>query len=140
MSRETKINPSASSRRASCTARLRLVCIASGDGILIGRIAPGFAPCYNPVEAGGARYFAPPALLACIAGVAQLVERLIRNQQVRGSSPRAGSSFPRSIPIVSGHTGGELGYFDDGPKVLPSPTAATLAPIIVIFHNVRARN
>ena len=27
------------------------------------------------------------------AGVAQLVEQLIRNQQVRGSSPRAGSNF-----------------------------------------------
>src|SRR2546428_2304555 len=31
------------------------------------------------------------------AGVAQLVEQLIRNQQVRGSSPRAGSSFPQQI-------------------------------------------
>ena len=29
------------------------------------------------------------------AGVAQLVEQLIRNQQVRGSSPRAGSSFTK---------------------------------------------
>jgi hypothetical protein len=29
----------------------------------------------------------------CLAGVAQLVEQLIRNQQVRGSSPRAGSKF-----------------------------------------------
>ena len=28
------------------------------------------------------------------ASVAQLVEQLIRNQQVRGSSPRAGSSNP----------------------------------------------
>ena len=29
----------------------------------------------------------------CLAGVAQLVEQLIRNQQVRGSSPRAGSKI-----------------------------------------------
>jgi hypothetical protein len=29
------------------------------------------------------------------AGVAQLVEQLIRNQQVIGSSPIAGSSFPQ---------------------------------------------
>jgi hypothetical protein len=29
------------------------------------------------------------------AGVAQLVEQLIRNQQVIGSSPIAGSKFPR---------------------------------------------
>jgi hypothetical protein len=28
------------------------------------------------------------------AGVAQLVEQLIRNQQVAGSSPIAGSNFP----------------------------------------------
>ena len=33
------------------------------------------------------------------AGVAQLVEQLIRNQQVRGSSPRAGSNFPRKLSI-----------------------------------------
>ena len=31
------------------------------------------------------------------AGVAQLVEQLIRNQQVRGSSPRAGSIFPNNF-------------------------------------------
>ena len=31
------------------------------------------------------------------AGVAQLVEQLIRNQQVIGSSPIAGSSFPQQI-------------------------------------------
>ena len=30
------------------------------------------------------------------AGVAQLVEQLIRNQQVRGSSPRAGSKLVTS--------------------------------------------
>jgi hypothetical protein len=30
-----------------------------------------------------------------IAGVAQLVEQLIRNQQVIGSSPIAGSRFPK---------------------------------------------
>ncbi len=31
------------------------------------------------------------------AGVAQLVEQLIRNQQVDGSSPFAGSSFPNNF-------------------------------------------
>ena len=31
------------------------------------------------------------------AGVAQLVEQLIRNQQVVGSSPTAGSNFPQQI-------------------------------------------
>ena len=31
------------------------------------------------------------------AGVAQLVEQRIRNPQVRGSSPLAGSCFPRNI-------------------------------------------
>ena len=31
------------------------------------------------------------------AGVAQLVEQLIRNQQVSGSSPLAGSIFPQKI-------------------------------------------
>ena len=31
-----------------------------------------------------------------LAGVAQLVEQLIRNQQVVGSSPTAGSSFPNN--------------------------------------------
>jgi hypothetical protein len=35
------------------------------------------------------------------AGVAQLVEQLIRNQQVVGSSPTAGSIFKRSIPETS---------------------------------------
>jgi hypothetical protein len=34
-----------------------------------------------------------------LAGVAQLVERLIRNQQVRGSSPRAGSNISNQISI-----------------------------------------
>ena len=34
-----------------------------------------------------------------LAGVAQLVERLIRNQQVRGSSPRAGSTFLGKLSI-----------------------------------------
>ena len=33
------------------------------------------------------------------AGVAQLVEQLIRNQQVIGSSPIAGSSFSRQFSI-----------------------------------------
>ena len=44
-----------------------------------------FLPCYNQQSVH---------VPAC-AGVAQLVERLIRNQQVRGSSPRAGSSLHR---------------------------------------------
>jgi hypothetical protein len=35
------------------------------------------------------------------AGVAQLVEQLIRNQQVIGSSPIAGSSFPETIRDLS---------------------------------------
>src|SRR5918992_1060394 len=34
------------------------------------------------------------------AGVAQLVEQLIRNQQVIGSSPIAGSSFNKSLIVV----------------------------------------
>jgi hypothetical protein len=33
-----------------------------------------------------------PLAVVPAAGVAQLVEQLIRNQQVRGSSPRAGSN------------------------------------------------
>ena len=33
-------------------------------------------------------------LVASDAGIAQLVEQLIRNQQVVGSSPIPGSSFP----------------------------------------------
>ena len=37
------------------------------------------------------------------AGVAQLVEQLIRNQQVTGSSPAAGSKLPRSIPDKMGN-------------------------------------
>jgi hypothetical protein len=41
------------------------------------------------VTIGGSRRRA----LSCLAGVAQLVEQLIRNQQVRGSSPRAGSKI-----------------------------------------------
>ena len=36
------------------------------------------------------------------AGVAQLVEQLIRNQQVSGSSPLAGSSFINSLQ-TNGH-------------------------------------
>ena len=36
-----------------------------------------------------------PLAVVPAAGVAQLVEQLIRNQQVRGSSPRAGSKSPR---------------------------------------------
>ena len=42
------------------------------------------------------------------AGVAQLVEQLIRNQQVLGSSPSAGSSIQWSIPVtwVTVHSGG----------------------------------
>jgi hypothetical protein len=35
-----------------------------------------------------------------IAGVAQLVEQLIRNQQVRGSSPRAGSKKLKGIQDI----------------------------------------
>jgi hypothetical protein len=38
-----------------------------------------------------------PFSFAFRAGVAQLVEQLIRNQQVRGSSPRAGSKFPGKL-------------------------------------------
>ena len=34
-----------------------------------------------------------PLAVVPAAGVAQLVEQLIRNQQVRGSSPRAGSKI-----------------------------------------------
>ena len=41
--------------------------------------------CYNS-------FFSRPA------GVAQLVEQLIRNQQVVGSSPTAGSKFPKKNP------------------------------------------
>jgi hypothetical protein len=37
----------------------------------------------------------------CLAGVAQLVERLIRNQQVRGSSPRAGSKILNESAVSS---------------------------------------
>ena len=38
---------------------------------------------------------------SCLAGVAQLVEQLIRNQQVSGSNPLVGSTFP-ALPIVHG--------------------------------------
>ena len=41
-----------------------------------------------------------------LAGVAQLVEQLIRNQQVVGSSPTAGSTFPNVF---------------DGLRVVPDP-------------------
>jgi hypothetical protein len=34
------------------------------------------------------------------AGVAQLVEQLIRNQQVIGSSPIAGSRIPQTIGVI----------------------------------------
>jgi hypothetical protein len=34
------------------------------------------------------------------AGVAQLVEQLIRNQQVAGSSPIAGSTFPSKLAVL----------------------------------------
>ncbi len=50
-----------------------------------------------------------------LAGVAQLVEQLIRNQQVRGSSPRAGSKIPEqtskyktSVPSFSTAVDGTL--------------------------------
>ena len=35
-----------------------------------------------------------------LAGVAQLVEQLIRNQQVRGSNPRAGSKYTKGFQII----------------------------------------
>jgi hypothetical protein len=37
------------------------------------------------------------------AGVAQLVEQLIRNQQVIGSSPIAGSRFSRQFEVFAKH-------------------------------------
>jgi hypothetical protein len=36
-----------------------------------------------------------------LAGVAQLVEQLIRNQQVVGSSPTAGSKIPKKLAILT---------------------------------------
>jgi hypothetical protein len=39
-----------------------------------------------------------------LAGIAQLVEQLIRNQQVVGSSPIPGSSFSSKINIVTEDT------------------------------------
>jgi hypothetical protein len=44
---------------------------------------------------------APGAAVPPGAGVAQLVEQLIRNQQVAGSSPIAGSNFPQQFSRVS---------------------------------------
>ena len=52
--------------------------------------------------------FSGRCVLRCVriqpAGVAQLVEQLIRNQQVVGSSPTAGSSFPKKISIPTSLT------------------------------------
>jgi hypothetical protein len=57
--------------------------VMSGPFSFIGRIAESFSTLLQSTV----RSVHVPAH----AGVAQLVERLIRNQQVRGSSPRAGS-------------------------------------------------
>jgi hypothetical protein len=49
---------------------------------------------------------APPRDASRLAGVAQLVEQLIRNQQVIGSSPIAGSIRLRAHPMFTHATAG----------------------------------
>jgi hypothetical protein len=66
-------------RSASLTARAFR---AMSEAVLLIGPQVAFLPCYNQQSVHVPAY----------AGVAQLVERLIRNQQVRGSSPRAGSN------------------------------------------------
>ena len=87
--RATKMKPSASRRSASFTARDRFVMFRSR--------------CPYRQNRGALWYLLQSRLrhAPAKAGVAQLVEQLIRNQQVRGSSPRAGSSFPHDMCVRS---------------------------------------
>ena len=83
--------------------------VVSGDGVCCHK--PGAASSVNPlrlpgldravtIDASAARRRRSVRLQADgprLAGVAQLVEQLIRNQQVVGSSPTAGSSFLQQV-------------------------------------------
>jgi hypothetical protein len=70
---------------SSKVSRVNLPTVFSANNLMQGRQGPALARDVVSDKLA----FSPKA------GVAQLVEQLIRNQQVIGSSPIAGSSFPR---------------------------------------------
>ena len=58
------------------------------------------APCAAILRAAIGWPLGQPAWTIC-AGIAQLVERLIRNEEVRGSNPRTGTIPDESTPLSS---------------------------------------
>ena len=88
--RKALSQPTAPRPRAPCSRPL-----ASG-GVIDSRRGRWVGSSWRTVGGFGAEV-AAPELISCLAGVAQLVEQLIRNQQVLGSSPSAGSIFSTGV-------------------------------------------